>query len=113
MKKIVAIIAVFVIALFGLGFRFAHPQAGLSSAMGSAKSSIVVYKDSGQAVPGDKVLVDVKGTGLSLGIVKSARAGTVDVDTVNAFTRVKQAEVTGKLVAVIPFLGLPLGWIGL
>jgi hypothetical protein len=113
MKKPLAVIAVVLIAFFALGFRLAHPQAGLSSALGSAKSSIVVYKSVGQAMPGDKVLIEVKGTGTSLGIVKSARAGTVDVDTVNAFTRVKQTEVIGKLVAIVPFFGAPLGWVGL
>ena len=51
--------------------------------------------------------------GTELGLVKSARAGTVDVDTGSAFVRVKQNEVIGKLVAVVPFLGIPLGWVGL
>lgn len=113
MKKPLTVIAVVVIAAFAFGLRIGHPQAGLSSAMGSAKSSLVIYKEVGQALPGDKVLIDVKGTGTSLGVVKSARAGTVDVDTVNAFTRVKQSEVSGKLVAIIPFFGIPLSWIGL
>ena len=81
--------------------------------MGSAKSSLVIYKRGGQAMPGDKVIIDVKGTGASLGIVKSARAGNVDVDSVNAFTRVKQNEVRGKLIAIVPFFGIPLGWVGL
>jgi len=113
MKKPLAIIAVILIVAFAFGFRVGHPQSGLSSAMGSAKSSLVIYKSVGQALPGDKVLIEVKGTGTSLGIVKSARAGTVDVDTVNAFTRVKQSEVSGKLIAIIPFFGIPLGWVGL
>lgn len=108
-----AVVAILLVVAFALGFRLGHPQSGLSSAMGSAKSSLVIYKSVGQALPGDKVLIDVKGTGTSLGIVKSARAGTVDVDTVNAFTRVKQDEVHGKLIAIIPFFGIPLGWIGL
>jgi hypothetical protein len=113
MKKPFAIALVLVVALFALGFRVAHPQGGLNSAMGSAKSSIVLYKKVGQAMPGDKVIIDVKGTGTSLGVVKSARAGTVDVDSVNAFTRVKQNEVHGKLIALVPFFGIPLGWVGL
>ena len=113
MKKPLAIIAVAALILFGFGFRIAHPQGGLNSAMGSAKSSIVLYKHVGQAMPGDKVIIDVKGTGTSLGIVKSARAGTVDVDSVNAFTRVKQTEVRGKLIAIVPFFGIPFNWIGL
>jgi hypothetical protein len=113
MRKPLAIVLAIVVALFAFGFRVAHPQSGLNSAMGSAKSSIVLYKHVGQAMPGDKVVIDVAGTGTSLGIVKSASAGTVDVDSVNAFTRVKQSEVRGKLIAIIPFFGIPLGWVGL
>lgn len=111
-KALIAIVAVLVL-FFALGFRVAHPQDGLQSAMGSAKSSIAIYKSETQAMPGDKLLVEVGGSGLQLGIVKSMRAGTVDVDTGAAFVRVKQTEVVGKLVAVVPFFGVPLGWIGL
>ena len=40
-------IGVFVLALvllFVLGFRIGHPQEGLTNALGSAKSSLVVYQ---------------------------------------------------------------------
>lgn len=113
MKKSLAIVAVVVIAFFALGFRLVHPQDGLQSAMGSAKSSIAIYKSAGQVMPGDKVLVPVNDQGIQLGIVKSVKTGTADVDTGAAFVRVKQNEITGKLVAVIPFFGIPLGWVGL
>lgn len=113
MKKSLAIIGLLVIVLLAFGFRVAHPQAGLQSVMGSAKSSLVVYRDSGQALIGDKVIVPVKDQGIQLGIVKSARSGTADVDTGAAFVRVKQTEIKGKLIAVIPFFGIPLGWVGL
>jgi hypothetical protein len=113
MRKPLAIIGLALIVLFGFGFRVAHPQGGLNSAMGSAKTSLVIYKHVGQAMPGDKVVIDVEGTGTSLGVVKSARAGTVDVDSVNAFTRVKQTEVRGKLIAIVPFFGIPFNWVGL
>ena len=113
MKRVLAISALVVIVSLILGVRVGHPQAGLQSAMGSAKSSLVVYRDVNQVVPGDKVLVVVKNQGLQLGIVKSARAATVDVDTNVSFVRVKQSEIAGKLIAVVPFFGLPFSWIGL
>ena len=114
MKKPVAILGLALVILFALGFRVVHPEAGLQSAMGSAKSSIAIYKsNSGQALPGEKVVVPVPNQGIQLGIVKSVRTGTADVDTGAAFTRVKQSEVKGKLIAVIPFFGIPLGWVGL
>jgi hypothetical protein len=113
MKKPLAVIVIIAVAFFALGFRLTHPQDGLQSALGSAKSSIAIYKSGGQAMPGDKVLVPIKDQGTHLGIVKSVKTGTADVDTGAAFVRVKQSEITGKLIAVIPFFGIPLGWVGL
>ena len=113
MKRAIAVIALAAMAFFGFGLRIGHPQDGLQSAMGSAKSSLVIYRHINQAVTGDKVVVIVKNQGLQLGVVKSTRAGTADVDTNAAFVRVKQSEINGKLIAVVPFLGMPFSWIGL
>lgn len=110
--KLIAIAAIIVV-LFSLGFRIIHPQDGLSSAMGSAKSSIVLYKHSSQYAVGSKVVVEVAGQGKQSGIVKSATDETVDVDTRAAFVRVKQEDVLGKLIVVIPFFGTILGIVGL
>ena len=58
-------------------------------------------------------MVPVEGSGTQLGVVKSVKSATADVDTGAAFVRVKQSEITGKLVAVIPFFGIQLGWVGI
>lgn len=113
MRKSLAVVGLFAVVFFALGFRVVHPQGGLQSVMGSAKSSLVIYKNGGQAITGDKVLVPIKDQGIHLGVVKSAKTGTADVDTGAAFVRVKQSEIKGELVAVIPFFGIPLGWVGL
>ena len=106
---ITAALAVF----FLLGFRVIHPENGLSSAMGSAKSSVVLYKKSGEYSVGQKVVVEVSGQGKQSGIVKAATKESVDVDTRAAFVRVKQEDVLGKLYLVIPFFGTIFGLIGL
>jgi hypothetical protein len=113
MRKPLAVVALVLVVFFAFGFRLTHPSDGLQSALGSAKSSVAIYKSVGQVLPGDKVLVPVEGSGTQLGVVKSVKTGTADVDTGAAFVRVKQSEVTGKLIAVIPFFGIPLGWVGL
>jgi hypothetical protein len=113
MRKPLAVVALVLVVFFAFGFRLTHPSDGLQSALGSAKSSVAIYKSVGQVLPGDKVLVPVEGSGTQLGVVKSVKSGTADVDTGAAFVRVKQSEVTGKLIAVIPFFGIPLGWVGL
>ena len=78
MKKPFAIALVLVVALFALGFRVAHPQGGLNSAMGSAKSSIVLYKKVGQAMPGDKVIVPAPKTIEALAERKGSNLEMVD-----------------------------------
>ena len=113
MKTRLIAIAAIVVVLFALGFRVVHPENGLQSAMGSAKSSIVLYKHSGSYGVGSKVVVEVAGQGKQSGIVKSATADTVDVDTKVAFVRVNQKDVLGKLIVVIPFFGTILGVVGL
>ena len=113
MKRNLAILLVFVIAFLALGFRIVHPKQGLSSAMGSAHGSLTIYRHTATPTKGEKVIVAVKGLGDELGLVKSTGAGTVDVDTGATFVRVANKDVRGKLIAVIPFLGLPLSWVGL
>jgi len=113
MRKLLAVAAIVLVVFLAFGFRIIHPADGLNSALGSAKSSVAIYKSAGQVLPGDKVLVPVKDFGTQLGVVKSVKSGSADIDTGAAFVRVKQSEVTGKLIAVIPFFGIPLGWVGL
>jgi hypothetical protein len=111
-RKLIALAAIFVV-LFAIGFRVVHPENGLQSAMGSAKSSIVIYKGSSNYAVGHKVVVEVAGQGKQTGIVKSASDGSVDVDTLAAFVRVKNEDVLGKLIIVVPFFGTIFGLVGL
>jgi hypothetical protein len=111
--KPVAAIAIVAILFFVAGFRIGHPVSGLSTALGSAKSSLAIYKPSGQSTVGSKVVVEVDGVGKAIGIVKSAASGNVDVDLGATFNRVSEKDVSGKLIAVIPFLGSVFGIVGL
>lgn len=115
MKSKLLIVVGIVAILFALGFRVAHPQDGLQSAMGSAKSSLVIYKASGSYEVGQKVVVVVANIGNELGVIKSASKedGTVDVDTKSAFVRVKNEDVVGKMILVVPFFGTIVNAIGL
>ncbi len=110
--KLIAIAAI-LIAAFALGFRAVHPADGLTSAMGSAKSSIVIYKQSEKYEVGQKVVVEVSGQGKQSGIVKSATPEAIDVDTRAAFVRVNQEDVLGRLYLVVPFFGTLFGIVGL
>ena len=109
----VVILAIVTGAFMGLGFRINHLQGGIGSALGSAKSSLALYKHGSSAEVGSKVIVNVNGVGPELGIVKAATDTSLDVDLGASFIRVDRTQVLGKLVAVIPFLGSVLGIVGL
>ena len=109
----VAIFAIVTAVFMGLGFRLNHLQGGIGSALGSAKSSLALYKHGNSAEVGSKIIVNIKGIGPELGIVKSATDKTVDVDLGATFLRVEKKEVLGKLIAVVPFFGSVLGIVGL
>ncbi len=51
--------------------------------------------------------------GFQTGLIKSASDGSLDVDTRAAFIRVKESEVSGKLIVVIPFFGTLFNIVGL
>ena len=97
--KPLAAVEVVAILFLVAGFRIGHPVSGLSTALGSAKSSLAIYKPSGQSTVGSKVVVEIKGQGKAIGIVKSAASGNVDVDLGATFNRVSEKDVSGKLVA--------------
>lgn len=109
----VVILALVTTLFMSVGFRLNHLKGGIGSALGSAKSSLALYKHGTKAEVGSKVIVNVKGIGPELGIVKSATETTVDVDLGATFTRIEKKDVLGKLVAVVPFFGSVLGIVGL
>ncbi len=110
-------IALLVIAIFmGLGFRVNHPHYGLSSALGSAKSSLAFYKHGAQPTVGAKVVVNLPNmpaASPALGIIRSVQGGKVLVVLGSDIREVGVKDVNGKLIAVIPFLGAIVGIIGL
>ena len=109
----VVILALVTGLFMSLGFRLNHLQGGIGSALGSAKSSLAIYKHGNSADVGSKIIVNVKDSGPELGIIKSATETTVDVDLGAKFLRLEKTEILGTLIAVIPFFGSVLGIVGL
>ncbi len=115
-KKPLAIALVVIIAGFLLGFRVGHPHSGLRSALGSAESSIALYKHTGEPPIGTKVVVAVPGepkNSPALGIVKTVSQGNIEIQFGNRVEVVGIKEVQGKLIAVVPFFGTLVGILGL
>jgi hypothetical protein len=115
-KSIVLGIGVIVLALlFALGFRVGHPQSGLTNALGSAKSSLVVYQTSDNYSAGQKVLAKSGDKSLSpfLGEIAGVNGDRYDIGNGQFAEQVSANEISGKLLFVIPFFGTIFGWVGL
>jgi len=130
MKRKLVIVAVIFAVLFALGLRVAHPEGGLESALGSAKSSLVVYRGADSFKIGDKVAFrivtetsDAEGELTStdrvyLGAVISVSdTAGIGVEAKEVRTQINPEDidetVMGKMIFVVPFFGTLAGIVGL
>jgi len=111
--KVAIGVVVALVILFALGIRVTHPQSGMEHALGSAESSIAIYRVTDNYSLDDKVVVAVPENGPALGIVRGVVDGSLDVQIGGTLFRLGLDDVNGKMVVIIPFLGYPLSWVGL
>jgi len=114
LRPILLLLIVFLI-LFGLGLRFGHPESGLKSALGPAKSSIAVYWSGEAAAKGDRLVVNTgkPGQDPALVLVTGTSEGFVDIQSGRELQRIPSNQVHGKLLAIIPFIGYIVNVVGL
>ena len=114
LKRIIAVVIVLGL-LGGFGIRVGHPQSGLSTALGSATSSIVVYKSTKKLSVGSKYFGanDVKDLSPFLGEVTEVGKDFYTVKNGKFLERVTKKQTLGKMIVVIPFFGYPLNLVGL
>jgi hypothetical protein len=114
-RKAIGISLLVLALLFVLGFRIGHPQAGLTNALGSAKSSLVVYQKSDNYSAGQKVLAKSGDSARSpfLGQISGANGDNYDVANGQFTEQIATKDISGKMLFVIPFFGTVLGWVGL
>jgi hypothetical protein len=113
-KRITATLGVLAL-LFVLGIRVGHPHSGLSTALGSASSSVVIYKSNKDLNVGDKIFGASQDPKLSpvLGEVGEVGPDYYSVKNGKFLERVSKSETRGKLIVVIPFFGYIFGVVGL
>ena len=113
--KVVGAVLLATALLFVLGFRVGHPQAGLTNALGSAESGLVVYQKAEMYSVGQKVIAKSGDQSLSpfLGEIAGVTGDRYDVGNGRFTESLTGADIKGKMVFVIPFLGVVLGWVGL
>ena len=102
-----------VLLLFLFGFRIGHPDAGIGTALGTAQSSVVIYKK-GQVTDYEAKILAVTGDGKTgLGVVAGTDTKQVYLSLGDRFETVKAEKIKGKLLWVVPFLGSVVGVVGL
>jgi hypothetical protein len=113
-KRISAVLGVLAL-LFVVGIRVGHPHSGLSTALGSASSSLVIYKASNELAVGEKILGASADPKLSpvLGVVAEVGSDFYTVKNGKFLEQVSKKEARGKMIVVIPFLGYLLSVVGL
>lgn len=112
-KIIGAVIAAAVILIVG-GVRVAHPRDGLSNALGSASSGISIYRTGSAFNVGAKVIFSTSPQSkFYLGVVRSYVKANYQIQMGSKLYTAPENLVHGSLLAVVPFIGYPLGWIGL
>jgi len=101
--------------LFAFGIRVEHPKSGLRSALGAASTSIAVYHRTTNVSVGSKVLANLPSgkDSPTLAFVRGVDKSTVDLQSGSQMERIQRTEVRGKLIAILPFFGTLLGFVGL
>jgi hypothetical protein len=117
-KKLVTfplIVVLILVAGFFLGLRLDHPQSGLKNALGSAESSIALYRHNSNYQKGSIVVVNTGDKNLdpALAIVSNISKDGIDIQSGAQIQRVDSKEVKGKLLVIIPFFGTLLSVVGL
>lgn len=112
-KAILAVLAIVLVSSL-LGLRITHPHGGLTHALGSAESSLVVYKATKNVGVGDKAIVISGDKSISpvLGLVSSVTGDTYSTNNGAVTESVARENMRGKVFIVIPFLGSVLGIVG-
>ena len=112
-KIAAGVIAALVILGIG-GVRVSHPQDGLTNALGSAKSGISIYRTGTAFNVGAKVIFSTSPhSKFYLGVVRSFTQSKYQIQMGSKLYSTPESLVHGSLLAVVPFLGYPLSWVGL
>jgi hypothetical protein len=111
--KVVVAVLLALVLFFAFGFRVTHPQSGLDHALGSAQSSLALYRATDTFAVNDKVVAGIPTDGPALGIVRGVFGDAYDVQIGSQLFRLNKQDIDGKMLVIIPYLGALLGLVGL
>lgn len=114
-RQVALALLVILVGGYALGIRIAHPHGGLSNGLGSAQSGIVLYKSSNESVTGSKVIVSFSSPHVSpvLAVVVGNQKNSIAIQTGTKLEAVQPNQIKGRLLVVVPFLGVILNTVGL
>ena len=102
-------VLVFGLIMFGpLGLRFSHPNFGASTLVGKASNSIYAVLPTDEYKVGMSAVSKVSTTsaGKMLGIISAVKGDAFVISGDNQSYTVSESELHGRVVAVLPFIGL-------
>jgi hypothetical protein len=111
--KIAGALLLVVALFFFFGLRLTHPQSGLDHALGTAQSSVALYRVADSFSMDDKVVAALPANGPALGVVRGEFGDAYDVQIGSQLFRLNKQDIEGKMLVIIPFLGSLLGLVGL
>ena len=103
------LIIIFSVVMFGpLGLRFSHPNFGASTLVGKASNSIYAVLPTSEYKVGMSAVSKVSTTsaGKMLGIISAVKGDAFVISGDNQSYTVRKSEMHGRVVAVLPFIGL-------
>ena len=97
------------------GYSISHPHSGVAISMGSPKSSLIVIKSHPNPAVGDKLIISSPNTHnqQSLVVVQAVTSDVLLVAGEHGFFNANKKEVSGKVVALFPFIGAIASLFGL
>lgn len=100
---------------FSMGIRIEHPRSGFKTALGSAESNLAIVIHQSSYSQNQKVVADLgKGTkSPAIAFVSSAKAPNYLLKSPTGAAATTQKAISGKLVAIIPFVGYLFKVVGL
>jgi len=114
-KKMTFVILILVLLSAASGLRVSHPSVGLSHALGSANSSLVVLRNTNNLAVGDKIVYvnAIKDASPVLGLISALSVENISANNGSSTENIGKEKIKGKVLFVIPFVGSIIGLIGL
>jgi hypothetical protein len=103
--SVVVVILIGVIAFSLSPLKIVHPTQGQNVGFGAANSSLVVVQPVTQPEAGATVVAKLGDGGAVIGRVAAKGQGILLIQGAQGFTQVKESELEGSVVVVLPFLG--------